>query len=132
MKIKEGGGMDAQQQKFELAIKEAFPNSPQYLNKNPDGTYRNTTTFGAWIGWKLAAKAQAVPEWISVQDRMPEQGQKVLVFRPDAHNHPHKDPNFKICTYAGADIFINSHFEHVITHWKPLESPIEAQEPTND
>lgn len=82
-------------------------------------------------GWQ-AAKAQAVPEWISVQDRMPEQGQKVLVFRPDAHNHPHKDPNFKICTYAGADIFINSHFEHVITHWKPLESPIEAQEPTND
>lgn len=78
------------------------------------------------------AKAQAAQEWISVQDRMPEQGQKVLVFRPDAHNHPHKDPNFKICTYAGADIFINSHFEHVITHWKPLESPIEAQEPTND
>ena len=77
---------------------------------------------------KEQAKAQAVPEWISVQDRMPEQGQKVLVFRPDAHNHPHKDPNFKICTYAGADIFINSHFEHVITHWKPLESPIEAQE----
>ena len=81
---------------------------------------------------KRDAKAQAVPEWISVQDRMPEQGQKVLVFRPDAHNHPHKDPNFKICTYAGADIFINSHFEHVITHWKPLESPIEAQEPAND
>lgn len=78
------------------------------------------------------AKAQAAQEWISVQDRMPEQGQKVLVFRPDAHNHPHKDPNFKICTYAGADIFINSHFEHVITHWKPLESPIEAQEPAND
>ena len=77
-------------------------------------------------------KAQAVPEWISVQDRMPEQGQKVLVFRPDAHNYPHKDPNFKICTYAGADIFINSHFEHVITHWKPLESPIEVQEPAND
>lgn len=82
-------------------------------------------------GW-LAAQAQAVQGWISVQDRMPEQGQKVLVFRPDAHNHPHKDPNFKICTYAGADIFINSHFEHVITHWKPLESPIEAQEPTNE
>ncbi len=81
-----------------------------------------------WEFWQ----AQAVPEWISIQDRMPEQGQKVLVFRPDAHNHPHKDPNFKICTYAGADIFINSHFEHVITHWKPLESPIEAQEPAND
>lgn len=90
------------------------------------------TGWAMWLRAKRDAKAQAVPEWISVQDRMPEQGQKVLVFRPDAHNHPHKDPNFKICTYAGADIFINSHFEHVITHWKPLESPIEAQEPTND
>lgn len=87
---------------------------------------------GARYGFEQAAKAQAVPEWISVQDRMPEQGQKVLVFRPDAHNHPHKDPNFKICTYAGADIFINSHFEHVITHWKPLESPIEAQEQSHE
>lgn len=90
-----------------------------------------TALLFSWSAWK-EAKAQAVPQWISVQDRMPEQGQKVLVFRPDAHNHPHKDPNFKICTYAGADIFINSHFEHVITHWKPLESPIEAQEPAND
>lgn len=85
----------------------------------------------AWESWQ-AAKAQAVPEWISVEDRMPEQGQKVLVFRPDAHNHPYKDPNFKICTYAGADIFINSHFEHTITHWKPITAPVEVKEPAND
>lgn len=84
-----------------------------------------------WHIWQ-AAKAQAVPEWISVEDRMPEQGQKVLVFRPDAHNHPYKDPNFKICTYAGADIFINSHFEHTITHWKPITAPVEVKEPAND
>jgi len=71
-------------------------------------------------------------DWISVSDKMPEQGQKVLVFRPDAHNHPHKDPNFKICTYAGADIFINSHFEHTITHWKPITAPVEVKEPAND
>ena len=70
-----------------------------------------------------AAKAQAVQQWISVKDEMPEQGQKVLVFRPHAHEKPYKDPNYKICTYAGADIFINSHFEHVITHWMPLPNP---------
>ena len=113
-----------------------------YVNTDPfsyvftnDGNneiwWMRAQTYELWHIWQ-EAKAQAVQEWISVQDRMPEQGQKVLVFRPDAHNHPHKDPNFKICTYAGADIFINSHFEHVITHWKPLESPIEAQEPAND
>ena len=70
-----------------------------------------------------AAKAQAVQQWISVKDEMPEQGQKVLVFRPYAHEKPYKDPNYKICTYAGEDIFINSHFEHEITHWMPLPEP---------
>lgn len=38
---------------------------------------------GAWYGWLLAkaygAKAQAVPEWISVDDRMPESLRNVLV-----------------------------------------------------
>ena len=76
----------------------------------------------SWCTWQ-AAKAQAVPEWISVKDEMPEQGQKVLVFRPHAHEKPYKDPNYKICTYAGEDIFINSHFEHEITHWMPLPKP---------
>ena len=32
----------------------------------------------AWEAWQ-AAKAQAVPEWISVEDRMPEEGEEVLV-----------------------------------------------------
>ena len=62
-------------------------------------------------------------EWIKCSDEMPEQGQKVLVFRPHAHEKPYKDPNYKICTYAGEDIFINSHFEHEITHWMPLPKP---------
>lgn len=79
-----------------------------------------------WVMWlraKRDAKAQAVQQWISVKDEMPEQGQKVLVFRPHAHEKPYKDPNYKICTYAGEDIFINSHFEHEITHWMPLPKP---------
>ncbi|MCO8042899.1 DUF551 domain-containing protein [Acinetobacter bohemicus] len=74
------------------------------------------------------AKAQAMPEWISVKDEMPEQGQKVLVFRPHAHEKPYKDPNYKICTYAGEDIFINSHFEHEIPHWMPLTNPMEQSQ----
>ena len=73
----------------------------------------------SWCTWQ-AAKAQAAQQWISVKDEMPEQGQKVLVFRPHAHEKPYKDPNYKICTYAGEDIFINSHFEHEVTHWMPL------------
>ena len=32
----------------------------------------------AWHAWQ-AAKAQAVPEWISTSERMPEEGEEVLV-----------------------------------------------------
>lgn len=128
-----GVEMDIQKEReaFENHLKKMGKTDNETFSKNEDDSYQMDIIHFGWKIWQ-AAKAQAVPQWISVQDRMPEQGQKVLVFRPDAHNHPHKDPNFKICTYAGADIFINSHFEHVITHWKPLESPIEAQEPSHD
>ena len=122
---------DIEREAFDAYFRDKYPELYKDVF-DEDGDDRAIIGYSfAWKSWQ-AAKAQAVPEWISVQDRMPEQGQKVLVFRPDAHNHPHKDPNFKICTYAGTDIFINSHFEHVITHWKPLENPIEAQEPSND
>ena len=112
----------------ELALANGFK-----LKEQADGSMDlNAYVYDFANAIEQAAKAQAVPEWISVEDRMPEQGQKVLVFRPDAHNHPYKDPNFKICTYVGADVFINSHFEHTITHWKPITAPVEVKEPTND
>ena len=72
------------------------------------------------------ATVQASKQWIDVNERMPEQGQKVLIFRPNAHEKPHEDPNFKIATYCGNDIWINSHFEHQITHWMPLTNPLES------
>ncbi|MFW2066353.1 DUF551 domain-containing protein [Acinetobacter johnsonii] len=34
---------------------------------------------GAFYGFKQAAKAQAVPRWISTSDRMPKEGEEVLV-----------------------------------------------------
>ena len=34
---------------------------------------------GAFYGFKQAATAQAVPEWISVNDKMPDEGDEVLV-----------------------------------------------------
>ena len=79
--------------------------------------------YGFDLACRELVKAKAVQQWISVKDEMPEQGQMVLVFRPHAHEKPYKDPNYKICTYAGEDIFINSHFEHEITHWMPLPKP---------
>lgn len=67
--------------------------------------------------------------WISVDDKLPLEGQKVLLFRPKAFEKPFRDPIMKIATYAGENIFIGSHFQHVVTHWMPLpQPPVEKEE----
>ena len=40
--------------------------------------YNNEQTNWMWQMW-LSSKAQAVPEWISTSDRMPKEGEEVLV-----------------------------------------------------
>lgn len=72
-----------------------------------------------------AAKAEAGLRWTDINERMPERGQKVLIYRPFAHEKPHGDPNIRIATYCGEGVWINSHFEHVITYWMPISSPHE-------
>ena len=49
----------------------------------------------AWEAWQ-AAKAQAVPEWISVEDRMPEEGEEVWV-----HHYGHIVQATKDKKYSG-------------------------------
>lgn len=77
-----------------------------------------------WNFWK-ASKVEVVLQWVDTNERMPEQGQKVLIYRPFAHEKPHDDPNIKISTYCGEGLWINTHFENVITHWMPLIPPPE-------
>lgn len=72
------------------------------------------------------AKAQAVPEWISVEDRLPSEGQDIIAF--DAIKH---------CVFKDGE-FLQGYFEpdtgHEytepvdVTHW----IAIEPQEPAND
>lgn len=45
---------------------------------NSDGDYMAWDMQVAWLVWQ-AAKAQAVPEWISTSERMPNEGEEVLV-----------------------------------------------------
>ena len=76
-------------------------------------------------GWQ-AAKAQAVQEWISVEDELPSDGQNIIAF--DAIKH---------CVFKDGE-FLQGYFEpdtgHEytepvdVTHW----IAIEAQESTND
>lgn len=75
---------------------------------------------------ELNAKAQAVPEWISVEDGLPSDGQNIIAFDEIKH-----------CVFKDGE-FLQGYFEpdtgHEytepvdVTHW----IAIEAQEPTND
>lgn len=96
------------------------------IDKDGSVFWHKVQTAEAWDWWQ-SAKAYAVPSLIDIQVIPPNAGQKVVVFRPHAHEKPFEDPNFKICTYVGEGIFINSHFEHEITHWFPLISPVQDQ-----
>lgn len=65
-------------------------------------------------------------DWVSVDDRLPENTQEVLAYRPDAHLEPACDRNIKICKYLAIHkTFIGS--MHEVTHWQPLPSPPSAE-----
>ena len=91
----------------------------------PNNRYAGWNFKSDWELWQ-AAKAQAVPEWISVEDRLPSDGPNIIAF--DAIKH---------CVFKDGE-FLQGYFEpdtgHEytepvdVTHW----IAIEAQEPTND
>lgn len=80
-----------------------------------------------------AAKAQAVPEWVSVEDRLPKRQENVLVASKHdfvciaSLTNNHRNNKF----YDGDGLAINS-----ITHWMPMikcpKPPLQAQESDND
>lgn len=77
-----------------------------------------------------AAKAQAVPEWISVGDSLPPVDETVLVCWDYAADiEPEKE-------YLTLDEDYNEYWpncqDEPPTHWLPLPKVIKAQEPAND
>ncbi|WP_353141268.1 DUF551 domain-containing protein [Acinetobacter pragensis] len=105
---------------------------------------------GAFYGFEQAAKAQAVPKWISVEDKLPELKEhtwrtalpvNVMI---DGYGqylcYPCQDGN-GVFYWADATCYGNDKGEHPIkcdrdtdvlnvTHWMPL--PDAPQEPAND
>ena len=91
--------------------------------------YNNEQTNWMWQMW-LSAKAQAVPEWISVGDSLPPVDETVLVCCDYAADiEPEKE-------YLTLDEDYNEYWpncqDEPPTHWLPLPKVIKAQEPTND
>ena len=80
--------------------------------------YNNEQTNWMWQMW-LSAKAQAVPEWISVNDKMPDEGDEVFV-----HHYGHIVQATKDQKYSGGFKQRNCYgWEAVssyISHWMPM------------
>ena len=90
-----------------------------------DGNFDDMSMSYAWSAWQ-AAKAQTVQGWISVEDKLPIDGQDVIAF--DAIKH---------CVFKDGE-FLQGYFEPdtgheyeepvEVTHWMAVE----AQEQAND
>ena len=89
------------------------------------GGYFNIVANDAWDMWQ-EAKAQAVPEWISVSDRMPPVDETVLVCWDHA---PDVEPDKEYTTIdENLDEYWPNCQDEPPTHWMPLPKVIEAQE----
>ena len=116
--------MDIQEKEaFKAWFKKEYLGIDNLANQGDEGAI--TRRDYAYVGWQ-AAKAQAVPEWISVEDGLPSDGQDIIAF--DAIKH---------CVFKDGE-FLQGYFEpdtgHEytepvdVTHW----IAIEPQEPAND
>lgn len=72
--------MDIQEEReaFESTLKQIGKVDDSNFTVADDGSYEWDSIHFAWTIWQ-AAKAQAVPEWISTSERMPEEGEEVFV-----------------------------------------------------
>ena len=91
--------------------------------------YVDKHTQTSWEAWQ-AAKAQAVPKWVSVGDSLPPVDETVLVcwdYAPDIE--PEKE-------YTTKDENLDEYWpncqDEPPTHWMPLPKVVKAQEQAND
>lgn len=109
--------MDIQKEReaFEAHIKSTYPMGEQ-LAKDCGKTLCELYS-SEWEAWQ-AAKAQAVTEWISVEDRLPPANILVLGMSQTPRNI------FNIYNVMALDEFE----EADVTHWMPIPQPPKAQE----
>lgn len=86
--------------------------------RNYSYTFYDSKTQAAWDAWQ--AKAQAVPEWISVKDKFPEIGVYVMVF---LEKQGHNPTTYNFCQYTKFGFHLSN-----VTHWMPLPSAPKTQE----
>lgn len=91
---------------------------------------------GAWYAWQEKAKAQAIPEWISVEEKLPEitDASVLAHFQNGSIETVHIEDWFKDITDGldedGRQKYTKWYLKasNTITHWAPLlMPPIEAE-----
>lgn len=82
-----------------------------------DDVVKEISGFDSW-------KAHAVPEWISVKDKLPEIGVYVMVFLGKQGHNP---TTYNFCQYTKFGFHLSN-----VTHWMSLPDAPKPQEPAND
>ena len=131
--------MDVQRKAFEAYMAEKYKNlmdRRQCLNNG--GGYMAWDMNVAWQVWQ-AAKAQSVPEWISVKDQLPPSdpyNREYWVYETLNNKVQH---DYWVCPDTGLDQDFEPFFNNwprEVTHWMPMvkypKPPVQAQEPAND
>lgn len=72
--------MDIQKEReaFENHLKKMGKTDSETFSKNEDDSYQMDIIHFGWKIWQ-ATKVQAVPKWISMEDRYPKAGESVLI-----------------------------------------------------
>ena len=73
------------------------------------------------IAEKLIANGVTVQEWISVDDRLPEEKSNCIVYYKHAFCDDENHVGICVCFYDGNEFDMD--FEHKVTHWMPLPQP---------
>ena len=107
---------------FKAWFKKEYLGIDDLANQGDEGAI--TCRDYAYVGWQ-AAKAQVVPEWISVEDKLPEKGEMVYGY---AAKHNYTCP----VVFNGKKFYNEGLADNSISHWHYLAKPKKAQEPGND
>ena len=120
--------MDIQKlEKFEDWFATRYPNVQKTIDLHNDHesiVFRNNQA-EAW----QAAKAQALPEWISVEDKLPSDDIGRVLAWVVEQNSLGKCGFAWNCSHSNG-VFSDKFETFQVTHWMPL--PDAPQEPTND
>ena len=108
--------IEQERKAFEAWISNPAPPVPiDRCQKQKDGRYAYDHIEFAWRTWQARA---AQSEWISVEDRLPENN--VYVLAVTSRGLVISD---RVCDYGRGKEWVSGHSDNPITHWQPIPTP---------